>query len=165
MFVFSFKASSARLIAALCVCALCLVAVIAILPERGSALNVNKSEISGVLSKIDVKNEKGRLEFLSTLGYSVEEGDVQKTSEKLPDIFDAATEKYNNLQRMQGFDLSSFRGKKLDSYTYNVLSLPGKTDVSDRNCLATLITFRGRVVAADITFPEEGAVAPLVSLL
>ena len=165
MFVFSFKASSAKLIAALCVCAVCLAAVIMILPEAGSSLNVNKSEISGVLSKIDVKNEKGRLEFLSTLGYTVEEKSCKKTSEKLPEVFDVATEKYNELQRMQGFDLSPLKGKKLESYTYKVASLPGKTDVSARNCLATLIVRKGRVVAADVTFPDEGAVAPLVMLM
>ena len=164
MFVFSFKASSAKLIAALCVCALCLVAVIMVLPEAGSSLNVNKSEISGTLSKINVKNERGRLEFLSTLGYSVDENS-NKTSEKLPEVFDAVTEKYNEIQRMQGFDLSGYKGKKLESFTYKVLSLPGNVDVKDRNCLATLITFKGRVVAADISFPDEGGVAPLVSLI
>ena len=86
VFVFSFKASSAKLIAALCICAICLALVISVLPEGGSSLNVNKSEISGVLSKIDVKNEKGRLEFLSALGYTAEDGNVQKISEKLPDV-------------------------------------------------------------------------------
>ena len=165
MFVFSFKASTAKLIAMLCICVAALAAVIMVLPEAGSSLNVNKSELSGRLSEINVKSEKGRLSFLSTLGYSVDETAVEKTSERLPEVFDAVTEKYNELQRMQGFDLTRFRGKKLESYTYRVLSLPGKTDVSETNCLATLIVHKGKVVASDICYPDEGGVAPLVVLV
>ncbi|MBQ8759731.1 MAG: DUF4830 domain-containing protein, partial [Clostridia bacterium] len=145
-----------------CVCLVAVVAVISLLPQTGAYLNVNKLDISKTLSSIDVKKEDGRQEYLSTLGYTATEEPVSKTSEKIPEVFDATTEKYNELQRVQGFDLERYGGKKVTGYTYEISSLPDGTKLSDDKYLATLIVYKNKVVAADLCCPGRQEYYPLV---
>lgn len=164
MFIFSFKASKVKLFCLLGVCALVIVAILSFLPNVGSSLNVNKIDVSADLNKIDVKSEKGRMEYLASLGYTVKSENVSEKSEKLPKVFDAVTEKYNSLQRTQGFDLAKYSGKTLKGYTYEVTSLPDSTKLSDDKYLATLIVYKNKVVGADLCCPERGKCYPLISL-
>lgn len=164
MFVFSFKASSFKIIGIVCVCIIAAVAVISFLPEAGSALNVNKLDISKELSKIDVNNDSGRAEYLSTLGYGVEKKPVSETRETLPKVFDAVTERYNELQRAQGFDLTKYSGKNVTGYTYKVSSFPDGTKTGDDEYLATIIVYRNKVIAADLCCMENEKYYPLVQL-
>ena len=164
MFVLSFKASSIRLIGIIGLCLIAAITVISFLPGTGAYLNVNKLDISKTLSDIDVKKEQGRLDYFSALGYSVDKENSVETSEKIPEVFDAVTEKYNELQRVQGFDLKRLGGKNVKGYTYNVTSLPDGSNVSGRGYLATLIVYKNKVVAADICCPESEVYYPLVSL-
>lgn len=164
MFVFSFKASSVKIICLVCVCIIAAVAVISILPTAGSSLNVNKLDISSELSKIDVKGEKGRQEYLSVLGYGVEKEPVTETSEKLPKALDVVTERYNDLQRLQGFDLSKYCGKSVKGYTYKVSSLPDGTKLGEDKYLATLIVYKNKVIGADLCCPDMEMYFPLVKL-
>lgn len=164
MFVFSFKASKVKLIAIVCVCAIAAIGILSLLPEAGYSLNVNKLDISKQLEKIDVKKADGRLRYLSALGYNVKSEPVSSTSDKLPKVFDAVTERYNNLQRAQGFDLEKYAGKKLSGYTYEVSSLPDGTKLGNDTYLATLIVYKSKVVAADLCCPDEGKYYPLMRL-
>ena len=165
MFVYSFKASSLKAILAVSLCVLAVAAAIILLPEAGSSLNVNKIEGMKELSRINAGREKGRLEYFEALGYKVNEKAVSSNSEKLPKTLDAVTEKYNELQRSQGFDLSSYCGKKLDSYTYEVIAFPDGELADKTKCLATLIVYKGKVVGADLSFPEAEGVSGLVELI
>ncbi len=162
MFVFSFKASSVRLICIICVCIIAAVGVISFLPSRGAYLNVNKIETSKELSAIDVKKESGRIEYLSALGYEVSDSGVEKITEKIPEVFDASYESYNDLQRSQGFDLKRLCGKKVTGYTYELSSLPDGKDTGGTKYLATIIVYKNKVVAADVCCPENGSIYPLI---
>lgn len=165
MFVYSFKASSVKVIFTVCVCVIAIVAAIILLPDAGSSLNVNKIEGMKELDAINAGKEKGRLEYLSCLGYKVNETPVSSSREKLPKTLDAVTERYNGLQRSQGFDLTRYCGRKLDSYTYEVVSFPdGRTAKAD-SCFATLIVYKGKVVGADVSSPETSEVFPLIELI
>ena len=164
MFVFSFKASSVKIISIICVCVLAVVAVITLLPDSGSALNVNKFDFSKQLAKINVKKQEGRIEYLSTLGYSVKEDEVSRSNEKLPSEFDEVMQKYNYLQKTQGFDLERYSGKKVTGYTYEVTSLPDNTKIGDNTWYATLIVHKNKVVGADLCCPQTGEYSPLVRM-
>ncbi len=162
MFVYSFKASSVKIIGFLCLCLVAAAAVISLMPGAGAYLNVNKIEISKTLSSIDVKSEEGRKEYLSTLGYEVEGEPASTSGERIPKVFDSVMEKYNSLQRSQGFDLERYTGKKVSGYTYEVTSLPDGTKLSDDRYLATLVVFKNKVVAADLCCPGRDEYYPLV---
>ena len=105
MFVFSFKASSVKIMCLLCVCLIIGAAVIALMPTAGYAVNVNKLQVQDTLEKIDVKNNKGRLKYFDALGFAVEEKPCIQKTEIVPKVFDASMENYNDIQKMQGFDL------------------------------------------------------------
>ena len=163
MFVFSFKASNFRII---CVLVLCVVAVatsVVLLPKAGYSLNVNKIETVLEVNKINVKNQKGRLEYIKSFGLEVNEEPVSVSDEKLPKVFDAVTEKYNDLQRSQGFDLKKYAGKKLTGYTYEITSFPGQQKSDNAKYFVTLIVYKDKVVGADVCCPDNGKYAPLIS--
>ncbi len=162
MFVFSFKASSFKIICVLCACVIAVSVAVTLMPDVGSSLNVNKIEAVKELEKISVKNDKGRIEYLSALGYGVEKEPVSTSSEMLPKVFDAVMERYNDLQRLQGFDLSKCSGKKVTGYTYKVITFPDGTSPSDGAYYATLICYKNKVVAADLCCVEKGLYSPLV---
>ena len=164
MFVFSFKASSVKIISIICVCVLAVIAVITLLPDSGSALNVNKFDNSKSLSKIDVKKQEGRIEYLSVLGYGVNPDEVSQSVEKLPEKFDETMKKYNYIQRTQGFDLEKYAGKKVTGYTYEVSSFPDNTKIGDNTWFATLIVCKNKVVGADLCCPETGEYCSLVKM-
>ena len=164
MFVFSFKASKVKLIGIICICVIAAVLLISLLPAAGSSRNVNKLDESQELEQINVKNEKGRVRYFESLGYGVLEESVSSTSEKLPKDFDAVMEKYNDLQRAQGFDLEKYKGKNVTGYTYKVSSLPDGTKLGGNTYYATLIVYKNKVVAADLCCPDNGKYYPLVPL-
>ena len=164
MFVYSFKASSVKFIGVFVLCLLAATAAIIAMPGAGSLLNVNKFDGSAELMKIDASGENGRIEFIETLGYTVNDTNVSKQTSVIPKEFDIALEKYNNLQRSQGFDLTKYTGKKLTGYTYEVSSFPDGSTNAD-NYLATVIVYGNKVVGADLCCVEKGDVLPLVKMI
>ena len=162
MFVYSFKASTFRLLCVLCAVAVLAAAVIVFMPTPGSMLNVNKIDVQKELSKINVKKESGRTEYLSVLGFTVDKDSETLAEEKLPKVFDAVLENYNKVQKMQGFDLEKYKGKKLRGYTYKVNALPDGIKAGNREYYATLLVYRNKVVGADLCCPESGEYGVLV---
>ena len=162
MFVFSFKASSVKIMCLLCACLIIGAAVIALMPNAGYAVNVNKLQVQDTLEKINVKDNKGRLKYFDALGFEVEEKPCIQKEENVPQVFDAAMENYNGIQKMQGFDLTGYKGKKVKSYTYRVKSLPDGTRFGDNELLATLVVYKKKVIAADLCCEETGETGCLV---
>ena len=165
VFVYSFKASSLKLLGIICICVVAAVLVISLLPVAGSSLNVNKIEGMRELSKINADSSEGRLEYFERLGFAVDKSSVEEETERLPEAMDAVTEKYNSLQRMQGFDISRYCGKKLEAYTYEVTAFPDNTKTGGNRYLATLIVYKNKVVAADICCEETGEIMPLITVV
>ena len=60
--------------------------------------------------------------------------------------FDTVFAGYNELQKLQGLDLSSYKRKTLTRYTYEVTNYEGHAG----RVLANLLIYRGRVVGGDI---------------
>ena len=162
MFVYSFKASTFKLLCVLCAVAVIAAAVIVFMPTPGSMMNVNKIDIQKELSKINVKKENGRMEYLSVLGFAVEGESESKAEEKLPKVFDAVLENYNKIQKLQGFDLEKYKGKKIKGYTYKVNSLPDGIKMGDMDYYATILVYKNKVVGADLCCPESGEYGVLV---
>ena len=165
MFVYSFKASSIKLLGIICICVVAAVLVISLLPMSGSSLNVNKIEGMHELSKINAGSGSGRIKYFERLGFTVDKTLVEEQEERLPEKMDAVTEKYNSLQRMQGLDISRYCGKKLKGYTYEITSFPNNTKPGNGRYLATLIVYKNKVVAADICCRETGDVFPLITVV
>ena len=115
-----------------------------------------------VLSGTDVRydgmyTETDRRDFLAAVGYRAT-GDAKSTVEyTLPSTLDAVLLGYNELQKEQGFDLAKYTGKTLTRYTYEIENYEGH----EGKVYANLITYRDRIVAADLTGEGNSFVRPL----
>ena len=162
MFVCSFKASTVKIICAAFLCIAASVFVIALMPDAGSAMNVNKIVSSGDISLKGIDSEEKRVSLLSELGIEADKDSVRSGEVSVPKKFDAVLEKYNELQKSQGFDLKKYRGKNVERYTYSVLSFADGTKVGANPTYVTLIIYKNKVIGADICCPETGEYSAVI---
>ena len=101
----------------------CLLAVVALTAYRFS----KKSQYT-------LGNEAQRQQFLKQMGWEVS-GEFDECRQVLiPEQFNEVYEGYNELQKQQGFDLSAYKGKSCDVYTYKVKNYKGHEDKDDVRC-------------------------------
>ena len=154
MFVYSFKASTFKLVSILVVCAAVLTLTIFLMPEAGNTVGVNKIVNENVTLE-GISSEKKVQEFFNQLGFELDEKPVQKGKVKIPKRFDAVMEKYNDLQKMQGLDLTKYKGKTANRYTYKVIGLPDGTKLGQDVYYATVVVHNKKVIAVDVCCPEN----------
>lgn len=149
MFIYSMRAGTVRFFGILCVALAALITLIAFVPELQPAAATG-SEVEEQISFEGVKDEEGRIAFLSQFGWEVEETPVESTTVTIPREFDKVFAAYNEMQRAQGLDLSNYSGKTVERYTYTVTNYEGY----EGTVLANLLIHRGRVIGADICSAE-----------
>lgn len=161
MFVCSFKLSGLKIIAAFMICVAGAVAVISLLPDAGHAMNVNKTLAGNEASLSDINGNGDCVRMLAAFGIDVSDKPLQSGNVTVPETFDAAFEKYNDLQKSQGFDLDKYRGKKVKRYTYKVEKLGGEVPVQD--CYVTVLVYRKKAVGVDMCCPETGSYGAVIN--
>lgn len=89
----------------------------------------------------------GRVKFLTDLGWEVTNSPVESSQVKIPaessDVFD----RYNALQKSQGYDLNQYAGKSVMRYVYNIENFPNATEP----VYATLLIYKDQVIGGDVT--------------
>jgi hypothetical protein len=83
--------------------------------------------------------------YLNGFGWAVEPEPVTIRNVQIPARFTETYQRYNDLQKQQGFDLSRYRADIVESYTFRVLNHPVAGDV-----FANVLVFRGRIIGGDI---------------
>ena len=63
--------------------------------------------------------------------------------EKTTEVYD----RYNALQKSQGFDLTAYAGKNVMRYVYKINNFPGATEP----VYATLLVYKNQIIGGDIT--------------
>lgn len=94
---------------------------------------------------IDGSTNAKRVEYITGLGYSVNETCVSSKTIVIPEEFDDVYKKYNLLQAEADFDLSAYKGRSAEIYSYSL---------SDDERTVTLIICEGRVIGGDISSPR-----------
>ncbi len=152
MFICSVKATTLRFVGIIVLSLTVLVGMTVFYAAEEPVLSGTEVRYDGIRTETD------RREFLTALGYRAT-GDAKSTVEyTLPATLDAVLLGYNEIQKEQGFDLEKYTGKKLTRYTYEIENYEGY----EGKVYANLITYRDRVVAADLTGSgEKGFVKPL----
>ena len=90
--------------------------------------------------EIDLSTNEKRVQYIATLGMTLQGDDYTKKQVTIPQSFSKVYNNYNALQREAGFDLQSYRGKSVIIYTYNL----------DSQTVVNLITFKGKLIGGDI---------------
>ncbi|MBR5140396.1 MAG: DUF4830 domain-containing protein [Clostridia bacterium] len=154
MFIYSIRASTIRFFS---VIALSIVALILLLVFGGARQTVSASSTSVDFSGI--KTNEDRVEFIVSLGVKVKPDAVESESFRVPENFDRMITGYNEIQKMQGLDLSKYKNKKVTRYTYEAENYNG----SGESVFVNLIIYKSTVIACDVSSQSpDGFIEPLV---
>ena len=93
-----------------------------------------------------------RVQFLKDFGWDVTTSPTQSGRVKIPEDTTEVFDRYNALQKSQGYDLSRYAGKTVMRYVYRVNNYPGATEP----VYATLLVHKNQIIGGDITDTTAG---------
>ena len=139
MMVMTAKVDMKKVIAVLAAVAAVIICLIALLGGNDNA--------SAASTTINVTTNDDRVKFLEDLGWVVTTSPAESSQVRIPkessDVFD----RYNALQKSQGYDLMAYAGKNVMRYVYKVENYPNATEP----VYATLLIYKNQVIGGDIT--------------
>ena len=94
----------------------------------------------------NLSSNDARVDYLKTLGWEVHAAPAESGQVRIPKESSEVYDRYNDLQKAQGFDLTRFAGKTVDRYVYKVTNYPGTTEP----VYATLLIYKNKVIGGDI---------------
>ena len=94
-----------------------------------------------------VSSNDARVKFLTDFGWDVTNTPTESSQVKIPAETTEVFDRYNALQKSQGYDLSKYAGKNVMRYVYKVNNYPGATEP----VYATLLVHKNQVIGGDIT--------------
>lgn len=94
-----------------------------------------------------VATNDGRVAFLKGFGWDVASTPVQTSQVRIPEDTSEAFDRYNTLQKSQGYDLTGYAGKTVMRYVYKINNYPGATEP----VYATVLVYKNQIIGGDIT--------------
>ena len=98
-------------------------------------------------SAVAVSGNDARVDFLKGFGWDVAASPVESSQVRIPEETTEVFDRYNQLQKSQGFDLKNFAGKNAMRYVYKINNYPGATDP----VYATLLVYKNEIIGGDVT--------------
>ncbi len=95
----------------------------------------------------NVSNNDARVEFLKGFGWDVTTSPAESSQVRIPEQSSEVFDRYNELQKQQGYDLTKYAGKTVMRYVYKINNYPGAT----QPVYATLLIYKNQVIGGDIT--------------
>ena len=92
-------------------------------------------------------NNDARVKFLQSFGWEVATSPEESSQVRIPETSTEVFDRYNQLQKSQGYDLSKLAGKNAMRYVYKVENYPGATEP----VYATVLVHKNEIVGGDIT--------------
>ena len=94
-----------------------------------------------------ISDNDSRVQFLTNLGWEVSTSPTESSQVKIPAEQTQVYERYNTLQKSQGYDLTPYAGKTVMRYVYKVNNFPNATEP----VYATLLIYKNQIIGGDIT--------------
>lgn len=88
-----------------------------------------------------------RVGFLKDHGWEIVVSPKESSQVRIPQENSEVYERYNDLQKQQGYDLTPYAGKTVMRYVYEVKNFPGATDP----VYATVLVYKNQIIGGDIT--------------
>ena len=107
---------------------------------------------SSTAATVSPSGNDGRVQFLKSFGWDVTTSPTQTGQVKIPEETSEVFDRYNRLQKSQGYDLSSYAGKNVMRYVYQIHNYPGST----QPVYATLLVHKNQVIGGDVTDTAAG---------
>ena len=146
MFIYSMRASTIKFCGVLCVALVALITLIAFVPAYGSEAPDASAGQNVDYNYEKIKTNDDRIEFLSQFGWQVKPNAVAEEEVLIPEQFDKVFSGYNEIQRRQGLDLSKYKKKLVNRYTYEETNYNGY----EGTVYANILVYRNRVIGGDI---------------
>lgn len=143
MFVISLKSKIAKRIL---LCSVCVLLVFGSVFVLRCGLGSNASLSESVDSQIS--DSSSVLNFISSLGWTVEETPDEIREVIIPLEFDDVYTKYNNIQISQDYDLKLYAGERVKKWTYTVKNYPGYE--GEEFIKINILVFDGKVIGGDV---------------
>ncbi len=109
----------------------------------------NHVDVKGtnVMSAVTLETNEEREDYLKSLGWEFNTNFTEKEI-KIPAEFNDTYNKYNDIQKSQGFDLSKYKGETVKVYTYNITNYNG---CENRDCIyANLLVYNNILIGGDV---------------
>lgn len=101
-----------------------------------------------------VSDNDSRVKFLEEYGWQVSASPQESSQVKIPETMTPAYERYNALQKSQGYDLSQYAGQTVMRYVYKINNYPGAT----APVYATILVYKNQIIGGDVTNTAPGGV-------
>ena len=112
-----------------------------------SAILLLGGDGSEATSAPTVSNNDARVQFLKDFGWDVTTSPAETSQVKIPEESSEVFDRYNALQKSQGYDLSQYAGKKVMRFVYKINNFPGATEP----VYATLLVYKNQIIGGDVT--------------
>ncbi len=94
-----------------------------------------------------VTGNDARVAFLKGFGWEVNASPTESGQVRIPENGNEVFQRYNALQKSQGYDLTQYAGKTVMRYVYKITNYPGATDP----VYATVLVYKDQVIGGDVT--------------
>ena len=139
MMVMTAKVDSKKIMLILAAIAALVLSVILLLGDgKENASPTATGQISG---------NDARVQFLKDFGWDVTTSPAETSQVKIPENTTEVFDRYNNLQKSQGYDLTDYAGKTVMRFVYKINNYPGATEP----VYATLLVYKNQVIGGDVT--------------
>ena len=153
MITLSFKINKKKI-------AICIVALVAVVSAftyarsiRENSDNISLQTTASQTIKVKkgkAKTNEQRVEFIRQFGWEIESEPSEVMQVVLPEQLDEVYQKYNSIQKKQGFNLEKYLGKQATRYTYPVKNYPKHPEFVQAN----LLVYRDTIIAGDVCSVE-----------
>ena len=107
----------------------------------------NGNEPAAPTASTAMSSNDARVQFLKDFGWDVTTSPTESSQVKIPENTSEVFDRYNALQKQQGYDLTPYAGKSVMRYVYKINNFPGATEP----VYATLLVYKNKVIGGDIT--------------
>ena len=146
MFIYSMRANTLKFFAVICLALTALIALVAFVPTYVANDDTAQVGANASYNYEKIKNNDDRINFLKQFGWEVEAQPIKEQQVTIPKDFDKVFAAYNEIQRKQGLDLSSFRKKTVMRYTYAVKNYPDY----EGEVYINVLVYRNTVIGGDV---------------
>lgn len=102
---------------------------------------------SATITAVNVVSNDDRVRFLNGFGWEVTTSPKESSQVRIPEKASEVFERYNELQKSQGYDLSRYAGQTVMRYVYQVNNYPDATEP----VYATVLISKNQVIGGDVT--------------
>lgn len=126
---------------------LLILAAVAALILAAVLLMGDSSTDTAQTTAVTLSGNDRRVQFLKDFGWDVTNSPEETSQVKIPEETTEVFDRYNNLQKSQGYDLSSYAGKSVMRYVYRINNYPGATEP----VYATILVHKDTIIGGDVT--------------